>query len=116
MSRATPKGERRNRRPSHAPVFAALGDATRLSLLAKLSAGRPRSISQLTGGTALTRQAVTKHLGVLERAGIVHGVRRGREKLFQFDPEPVRQAGEYLDAVSARWDDALARLKAFVEE
>ncbi len=103
-------------RRSRAPVFAALGDATRLSLVARLSAGRPRSISQLTRGSRLTRQAITKHLRVLENAGLVHGIRAGRENLFELDPRPIENARQYLELVSAQWDRALARLKAFVED
>lgn len=110
----------RNRAAAHrgapAPIFAALGDETRLRLMAKLCAGRPRSIAQLTAGSRLTRQAITKHLRVMERVGIVHGVRRGRENLFKLDPQPLEQAKGYLDVVSRHWDDALARLKSFVEE
>ena len=101
---------------SQAPVFAALGDDTRLRLLAKLSSGRAHSISQLTEGSRLTRQAITKHLHVMAGAGLVHGVRRGRESLFQLDPEPIDEARQYLDFVSAQWDRALARLRSFVEE
>jgi DNA-binding transcriptional ArsR family regulator len=97
-------------------VFAALGDETRLSLVIKLSGGEPRSISQLTEGSRLTRQAITKHLRVLEGAGIVRGVRVGRESLFELDPKPIDKAKEYLDRVSAEWDRALARLKSFVEQ
>jgi DNA-binding transcriptional ArsR family regulator len=100
----------------HARVFAALGDATRLSLVAKLSGGQPRSISQLTRGSRLTRQAITKHLRVLERAEIVHSVRTGRESLFALDPEPMDDLKKYLDRVSAQWDQALSRLRVFVEE
>ena len=105
-----------SRRRSQAPVFAALGDETRLALVARLCRGQPHSISQLTEGTKLTRQAITKHLRVLEGVGIVRGIRHGRESLFQFDPEPVMGLKEYLDLVSAQWDSALARLRAFVEE
>ena len=100
---------------STAPVFAALGDETRLLLVAKLCQGQPHSISQLTEGSRLTRQAITKHLRVLEGAGIVHSVRAGRESLFEFDPGPLRGVREYLDDVSKQWDEALLRLKAFVE-
>ena len=99
-----------------APVFAALGDKTRLALVAKLCRGNPRSISQLTKGSRLTRQAITKHLRVLEKAGIVQGVRLGRENLFQFNPEPVQEVRDYLALVSGQWDEALARLKSFVED
>jgi DNA-binding transcriptional ArsR family regulator len=103
------------RRRTHALVFAALGHATRLSLVAKLSRGQPRSISQLTEGSKLTRQAITKHLRVLASAGIVHSVPAGRESRFEFDLEPIREVREYLGFVSEQWDQALSRLKAFVE-
>jgi DNA-binding transcriptional ArsR family regulator len=103
------------RRRAHAPVFAALGDDTRLSLVAKLCVGQPRSISQLTEGSKLTRQAITKHLRVLERAEIVHSVRTGRESLFEFDPEPIDEVKQYLNLVSEQWDQALSRLKSLVE-
>jgi len=99
-----------------AQVFAALGDRTRLALVAKLCGGQPCSISQLTGGSKLTRQAITKHLRVLERVGIVHSVRAGRESLFKFDPGPIDEIKGYLDFVSAQWDQALSRLKLFVED
>jgi DNA-binding transcriptional ArsR family regulator len=102
-------------RRKYAPIFAALGDETRLALIAKLSKGEPSSISNLTDGTRLTRQAVTKHLRVLQGARLVRSVRSGREKLFELDPAPIKQVGEYADAVSKQWDHALGRLKAFVE-
>src|ERR1700689_2002635 len=98
-----------------AAVFAALGDETRLSLLVRLCGGQRYSIAELTEGTKLTRQAVTKHLRVLERVRIVHGTREGRESLFQFDPHPVIEMEEFLRLVSMHWDVALARLKTFVE-
>ena len=101
---------------AHAPVFAALGDKTRLSLVAKLCRGQPYSISQLTEGSKLSRQAITKHLRVLEGARIVRSVRTGRESLFEFDPEPIEEIKEYLDLVSEQWDQALSRLKAFIEK
>lgn len=101
---------------SAAPIFSALGDQTRLRLLAKLSSGRPHSISQLARGSKLTRQAITKHLRTMESAGIVHGVRKGRERLFELDPKPIEGIREYLDSVSEQWDQALGRLKAFVED
>jgi DNA-binding transcriptional ArsR family regulator len=100
----------------YATVFAALGDETRLALVARLSDRRPASISQLTEGSKLTRQAITKHLRVLERARIVHGVRAGRERMFELDPKPIDELKEYLERVSEQWDQALGRLKAFVEE
>ena len=103
------------KRRRRALVFAALGDPTRLLLVAKLCRAQPRSISQLTERSRLTRQAITKHLRVLESAGIVHSVHAGRESLFEFDPGPVEEIKEYLDLVSEQWDQALDRLKAFVE-
>ncbi len=103
------------KRPPYAFIFAALGDETRLSIVAKLSAGKPRSIAQLTEGSKLTRQAITKHLRVLEQAQIVHSVRTGRESMFEFDPRPIEECRRYLDVVSEQWDLTLSRLKAFVE-
>ena len=102
-------------RQAPATVFAALGDETRLRLVAKLCRGQPRSISQLTKGSRLSRQAITKHLRVLEKAEIVHSFRTGRESLFELDPEPIEELKKYLDLVSKQWDQALARLKLFVE-
>ena len=100
----------------NARTFAALGDPTRLSLVAKLYAGESRSISQLTTGSGLTRQAITKHLRVLETAGIVQSAHAGRQSLFKFDLEPIADVREYLNFVSEQWDQALARLKSFVED
>jgi DNA-binding transcriptional ArsR family regulator len=101
---------------SRASVFAALGDETRLSVLARLCDGRRESISRLTAGTRLSRQAVTKHLRVLARAGVVRSIRVGRESLFEIEPRPIAEARDYLDQVSRQWDDALARIKAHVED
>jgi DNA-binding transcriptional ArsR family regulator len=101
---------------ARASVFAALGDETRLGLLAKLTNGEPLSIARLTEGTRLTRQAVTKHLRVLEDVGVVFSVKAGRESRFALDPRPIVSAQEYLEHVSRQWDTALARLKALVEE
>jgi DNA-binding transcriptional ArsR family regulator len=84
-------------------------------LVAKLCGGPPRSISQLTRASKLTRQAITKHLRVLERARIVRCVRAGRESLFEFNPQPMQEIKQYLALVSEQWDQALARLKSFVE-
>ncbi len=96
-------------------MFAALGDDTRLALIAKLAGGRPRSITHLASGSKLTRQAITKHLRVLETAGVVRGMREGRESLFELDPRPIEGLKQYLESVSEQWDQALGRLKAFVE-
>ena len=104
------------KRRTQALVFAALGDATRLSLVAKLCRGQPRSISQLTERSRLTRQAITKHLRVLESVGIARSVHRGRETRFEFDPEPMEGMKRYLDFVSEQWDEALGRLRSFVEK
>lgn len=103
------------RRRVGAPLFAALGDETRLSLVARLCRGQRYSISQLTRGSRLTRQAITKHLRILEGVGIVHSVPTGRENLFEFDAAPIEELKLYLDRVSEQWDQALSRLKAFVE-
>lgn len=100
---------------ANAQIFAALGDATRLLLVKKLCAGAPCSISQLAQDSHLTRQAITKHLRVLEGAGIVQSERAGRESLFKFNPEPIGDIKIYLDDVAGQWGDALARLKGFVE-
>lgn len=101
---------------TRASVFAALGDETRLSVLGRLSSGTPQSISRLTEGTRLSRQAVTKHLHVLQTVGVVRSIRAGRENLFALEPKPLDEARKYLDEVSRQWDDALLRLKSFVEE
>ena len=97
-------------------MFAALGDGTRLRLIQRLSDGRPRSIVQLSDGFELSRQAVTKHLRVLERAGLVRARQVGRESRYSLAPERLRPAREFLDVVGAQWEDALARLKAHVED
>jgi len=101
---------------THAPVFAALGDRTRLRLLGQLSAGEPCSISGLTRSARVTRQAITKHLRVLEEAGLVASTRKGRETRFRFVPEPLDATRDYLTRVSVEWEQALSRLKAFVEK
>ena len=98
-----------------APVFAALGDATRLKLVSRLIDGEARSIAQLTVGLGQTRQGVTKHLRVLETAGIVRSSRVGRESQYTYISESIDHARSYLDRVSAQWDGALSRLKKLVE-
>jgi DNA-binding transcriptional ArsR family regulator len=97
-------------------VFAALGDETRLLLVMKLCGGQACSISQLAAGSKLTRQGITKHLRVLEGAGVVRAARMGRESLFELDTGPIEEVKQYLNSVSRQWDEALGRLKAFVEE
>lgn len=99
----------------HAQVFAALSDETRLSLLATLSGGVPCSISQLSMDAEMSRQAITKHLHVLESAGLVRGETTGRECLFELDPRPMEKIRDYLELVSTEWAKALIRLKQLVE-
>jgi DNA-binding transcriptional ArsR family regulator len=98
-----------------APLFAALGDETRLRLLARLSAGGPDSITGLSARSDVTRQAITKHLTVLARAGLVRDERRGRERIWQLEPRRLADAHEHLERISRLWDDALARLASHVE-
>ena len=98
-----------------APVFAALGDTMRLALVRRLSMDGPLSITRLSEGSGMTRQAITRHLHSLERAGLVRDTRQGREHVFSLDLKRLEVAREYLDHVSAQWDAAAARLKAFVE-
>jgi len=101
--------------PAAALIFAALGDETRLALVVRLSGAGPLSIVTLTDGTGVTRQAVTKHLHVLSDAGLVRDSWVGRERVWQLEPGSLRAARRSLDRISAEWDDALGRLKAFVE-
>jgi DNA-binding transcriptional ArsR family regulator len=113
MSSMQPR--RRARLKHRASVFAALGDETRLALVGRLSNGAPQSISRLAASSTLTRQAITKHLRVLEDAGVVHSARVGRESLFEFRPAPLNELQSYLEHISDQWQQALARLKSFVE-
>ena len=98
-----------------AHIFAALGDPTRLSLVGKLIDRKPHSISTLSEGTKITRQAVTKHLRVLEDVGLVTKNKDGRESLYELDPKPLESLQEYLDVIASQWDQALNSLKNFVE-
>lgn len=98
-----------------APIFAALGDETRLRLIAVLCAGGAMSIAQLTSGTDITRQAVTKHLHVLADAGLVHDVKAGRERLWEFEPTQLEEARRSLELIAQQWDHALMKLKLAVE-
>ena len=98
-----------------APIFAALGDETRLRLIAVLCAGGAVSIAHLTAGTEITRQAVTKHLHVLADAGLVRDLKVGRERLWEFEPAHLEEARRSLEMIGRRWDQALARLKLAVE-
>lgn len=103
-------------RPDAAPVFAALGDETRLRVVSRLCEEGPLSIAKLTEGSAVTRQAVTKHLHVLEGAGLVRGYRAGRENVWELTPKRLGQAQKYLQMISDEWDATLGRLAAFVED
>jgi DNA-binding transcriptional ArsR family regulator len=98
------------------PVFAALADPTRLNLLGRLSVDGPLSITRLSEGTGVTRQAITRHLYALGDAGLVRHARRGRERVWELDLKRLEKARRYLDQVAAQWDEAADRLKAFVED
>jgi DNA-binding transcriptional ArsR family regulator len=99
-----------------APLFAALGDETRLRLLLDLSTRGPGSITSLRGRSSISRQAITKHLLVLGDAGLVRSSRRGRERIWELEPKRLSEAHHYLDRISRKWDERLDRLKSFVEE
>jgi DNA-binding transcriptional ArsR family regulator len=98
-----------------APLFAALGDETRLRLVFRLCSAGPLSITRLSTKSPVSRQAITKHLEVLSEAGLVRSSRRGRERIWELQPERLEDAQRYLDRISRQWDDALDRLKQFVE-
>jgi len=108
--------KRRNRLSQAAPIFAALGDETRLRLITRLSIDGPLSISRLTAGGRVTRQAVTKHLHVLAGAGLASSARSGRERVWELNERQLETARECLDGISAQWDRALENLRKFVEE
>ena len=99
-----------------AEIFAALGDETRLLLISRLSNDGPMSITRLTSGTEVTRQAITKHLRVMQQAGLVRNARRGRERIWQLQQRRLKQARHCLELISKQWDEALERLQKFVEE
>jgi DNA-binding transcriptional ArsR family regulator len=99
-----------------AHLFAALGDATRLRLVGRLCEKGPMSITHLTAGAKMSRQAITKHLRVMEAPGLVHCTRRGRESVWQVDQQRLDDARRYLDTISKQWDAALLRLQSFVEK
>jgi DNA-binding transcriptional ArsR family regulator len=98
-----------------APVFAALGDETRLGIVGRLCRGGPLSITSLTESGEVSRQAVTKHLRALERAGLVRSGRVGRERIWELQTRQLEQVRRYLDQISTEWDGALARLRTLVE-
>ena len=98
-----------------ASVFAALGDETRLRLVSRLSDDGPMSIAKLTSGFAITRQAITKHLLVMEQAGLVRSAQHGRESVWRLEHERLAEARRHLQQISTQWDETLERLKSFVE-
>ncbi len=98
-----------------APLFAALGDETRLRIVSRLCEQGPLSIAKLTAGSEVTRQAIAKHLRVLADAGLVRGTRDGRESAWELEPRRLGDARRYLDTIASQWDEALGRLRAFVE-
>lgn len=104
------------RTEKQAHIFAALGDPTRLTLVGKLNDRKTHSIATLTEGMKITRQAVTKHLTVLEGVGLVSRTKDGRESLYSLDPKPLESLQDYLKVISQEWDNALSNLKAFVED
>lgn len=99
-----------------APVFAALGETTRLTLVARLCTEGPLSIARLSDGAGVTRQAITKHLHTLADAGLVRGTRAGRERIWELETRRLEKTRQCLDQISSQWDVAVARLRAFVEE
>ena len=84
-------------------------------LISRLSREGPMSITRLTAGSCVTRQAITKHLRVIERASLARSIRQGRERVWQLQPQRLEEARRYLDVISRQWDDALARLRHFLE-
>ena len=113
-SRRSPKAKAAAR--GSAALFAALGDKTRLRIVSRLCDDGPMSITTLTAGSNVTRQAITKHLRVMARAGLVRSKRHGRESIWQLDRRRLKDASHYLDMISKQWDEALARLRGFVED
>jgi DNA-binding transcriptional ArsR family regulator len=101
---------------SVAPILAALGDESRLQIVSKLCKGGPLSITKLAEGAAISRQAVTKHLHTLHRAGLVRSERHSRERIWQLEPKRIDEVRRYLAQISEQWDDALDRLKSVVED
>lgn len=99
-----------------APVFDALGDPNRLRIIVRLCEAGPSSTSQVTQAIPVTRQAASKHLALLESAGLVASGRRGRERVWTVRTKPLAEASDYLTQLSRRWDAAVERLRAFVEE
>jgi DNA-binding transcriptional ArsR family regulator len=117
MSTAEPRASAHaTRARAAAPLFAALGDETRLQMLMRLSASGPESIARMSEKSRVSRQAITKHLQVLEQAGFVVGERRGRERIWRIQARRFEEASAHLERISKQWDEALERLRAFVED
>jgi DNA-binding transcriptional ArsR family regulator len=95
--------------------FAALGDPRRLALLEDIAGGGAVSITALASGSDITRQAITRHLCVLEDAGLVRGSVKGREHLWSLDDAEVAAVQAELARLAGRWRQRLARLKRLVE-
>ncbi|MGA1994588.1 MAG: metalloregulator ArsR/SmtB family transcription factor [Bryobacteraceae bacterium] len=112
--RGSPRVLAKPKRSAH--LFAALGDETRLRLVSRLCDGGPMSITRLTVGSKVTRQAIAKHLRVMEGSGLVRSARHGRESVWQLDQRRLEDARRYLDTISKQWDGALGRLREFVED
>lgn len=115
MSRPTKKAAKSSPLEKSVPVFAALGDETRVKIVAALCVGGALSITQLTAGTELTRQAVTKHLAVLHQVGLVRDAKVGRERRWEFEPNRLDDARRSLETIASQWDRALERLRVEVE-
>lgn len=116
MSPARSEARKKIRPGDTVPVFAALADETRLRLVARLCEEGPSSIARLAEGAGVTRQAITKHLHVMEEAGLVQATRKGRENVFALEPRRLAEAKRCLDAIAEQWDRALERLRDFVED
>lgn len=115
MRRTRSAGPDRSRARRSAVIFAALGDETRLRILARLSRDGPQSITKLAAEADVTRQAITKHLRRMQDAGVLRAARTGRERVWSVEPASLGEVEQYLRAISDQWDAALARLKRFVE-
>jgi len=98
------------------PIFAALADPIRRSLLMNLTENSPLTATQLAQDYPITRQGILKHLQILEKASLVVVNQRGREKRYSLTPAPLREVDQWIDDIGATWDQRLLRLKAFIED
>ncbi len=99
-----------------APLFAALGDKTRLTIVARLCNEGPLSVVRLCEGSAISRQAISKHLGALSKAGFVRSELSGRERIYSLERKRIAEVQRHLDRISQQWDAAIERLRAFTED